>query len=80
MEGTTSVRSHYHEAAHDGHIGSDGSSRVLGYGAKGHTHKQSFWHLSRDPPMIAVIDTEDRLKAAAEVLETIVSRVPYTES
>ncbi len=46
---------------------------VLGYGAKGHTHKQSFWHLSRDlPVMIAVIDTEDKLKAAAEVLETMI--------
>ncbi len=46
---------------------------VLGYGAKGHTHRQSFWHLSRDLPiMIAVIDTEDKLKAAAEVLETMI--------
>ena len=46
---------------------------VLGYGAKGHTHKQSFLHLSRDLPiMIAVIETEEKLKAAAEALETMI--------
>ncbi len=46
---------------------------ILGYGAKGHTHKQSFWHLSRDlPVMIAIIDTEDKLRTAAEMLETMI--------
>jgi PII-like signaling protein len=42
---------------------------ILGYGAKGHAHKQSFWHLSRDLPiMIAVIDTEEKLNQAVDVL------------
>jgi PII-like signaling protein len=45
---------------------------VLGYGAKGHTHKQSFWHPSRDLPiMIAVIDSEEKLREASEILETM---------
>jgi PII-like signaling protein len=45
---------------------------VLGYGAKGHTHKQSFWHLSRDLPiMIAVIDSEEKLREAGDILETM---------
>src|SRR5205823_14346966 len=36
---------------------------ILGYGAKGHTHKESFLHISRDlPVMITVIDTENKLK------------------
>jgi PII-like signaling protein len=43
---------------------------ILGYGAKGHLHKQSFFHVSRDLPiMISVIDSEEKLKAAAEVIE-----------
>jgi PII-like signaling protein len=43
---------------------------ILGYGAKGHTHKQNFLHTSRDLPiMITVIDTEEKLKAAAEAIE-----------
>jgi PII-like signaling protein len=43
---------------------------ILGYGAKGHTHKQNFWHTSRDlPVMIAVVDTEDKLTTAAEAVE-----------
>ena len=46
---------------------------ILGYGAKGHTHKQSLWHLSRDLPiMIAVVDTEERLRPAADVLESMI--------
>ena len=45
---------------------------VLGYGAKGHTHKQGFWHISHDlPVMIAVIDSEEKLREASEVLETM---------
>jgi len=45
---------------------------VLGYGAKGHTHKQGFWHISHDlPVMIAVIDSEEKLQEASEVLETM---------
>lgn len=43
---------------------------ILGYGAKGHTHKQNFWHTSRDlPVMIAVVDTEEKLSQAAPAVE-----------
>jgi PII-like signaling protein len=43
---------------------------VLGYGAKGHEHKKSFLHVSRDLPiMLSVIDTPDKIRAAAEVIE-----------
>jgi len=43
---------------------------ILGYGAKGHTHKQNFLHTSRDLPiMISVVDTEDKLAPAAGAVE-----------
>jgi PII-like signaling protein len=43
---------------------------ILGYGAKGHTHKQSFFHVVRDLPiMISVVESEEKLKQAAEVIE-----------
>lgn len=43
---------------------------ILGYGAKGHTHKQSFFHVARDLPiMIAVVESEEKLNQAAEVIE-----------
>jgi PII-like signaling protein len=43
---------------------------ILGYGAKGHTHKQNFLHTSRDlPVMIAVVETEERLSQVAEAIE-----------
>ena len=43
---------------------------ILGYGAKGHTHKERFLHTSRDLPiMISVVDTEGKLAQAAEVVE-----------
>ncbi len=43
---------------------------ILGYGAKGHTHKQSFFHVARDMPiMISVVESEEKLKQAAEVVE-----------
>lgn len=46
---------------------------ILGYGAKGHTHKQSFFHVMRDlPVMIAVVESEARLKQAAEVIEGMI--------
>jgi PII-like signaling protein len=39
---------------------------ILGYGAKGHTHRKSFFHLSRDlPVVISVIDTPEKIEAAA---------------
>lgn len=43
---------------------------ILGYGAKGHTHKTSFFHLSRDLPiMISVVDTPEKIVEAAAVVE-----------
>ncbi len=43
---------------------------ILGYGAKGHTHKQGFLHTSRDlPVMIAVVETEEKLAQAAGAIE-----------
>lgn len=43
---------------------------ILGYGAKGHTHRQNFWHTSRDLPiMISVVDTEDKVRQAADAIE-----------
>lgn len=43
---------------------------ILGYGAKGHEHKKSFLHVSRDMPiMLSVIDSPEKIRAAAEVIE-----------
>jgi PII-like signaling protein len=43
---------------------------ILGYGAKGHEHKRSFFHPMRDlPVMISVIDTAEKIAEAAEVIE-----------
>jgi len=43
---------------------------ILGYGAKGHEHKKSFLHVSRDLPiMLSVIDTPEKIRAAAQVVE-----------
>jgi len=43
---------------------------ILGYGAKGHQHKKSFFHPTRDlPVMISVIDTEEKIAAAADAIE-----------
>ncbi len=43
---------------------------ILGYGAKGHQHKASFLHPTRDlPVMVAVIDTAEKIAAAAETIE-----------
>ncbi len=43
---------------------------ILGYGAKGHEHKKSFLHVSRDLPiMVSVIDSPEKISAAAEVIE-----------
>jgi PII-like signaling protein len=47
---------------------------ILGYGAKGHTHKQSFFHLSRDlPVIITVIDTSEKLDRAEVEIERMMS-------
>ncbi len=43
---------------------------ILGYGAKGHQHKQSFFHVSRDLPiMLSVIDSPEKIAEAAQVIE-----------
>ncbi len=43
---------------------------VLGYGAKGHEHKRSFWHPMRDlPVMVTVIDSPEKIASAAEAIE-----------
>lgn len=43
---------------------------ILGYGAKGHQHKQSFFHVSRDMPiMVSVIDSAEKIATAAEAIE-----------
>jgi PII-like signaling protein len=45
---------------------------ILGYGAKGHTHKESFWHLSRDMPiMISVIDSAEKIESALQAVESM---------
>ena len=45
---------------------------ILGYGAKGHEHKKSFFHVSRDLPiMISVIDSPEKIAAAAEAVEAM---------
>ena len=43
---------------------------VLGYGAKGHQHKRSFFHVSRDMPiMMSVVDSPEKIAAAANAIE-----------
>ena len=43
---------------------------ILGYGAKGHEHKKSFFHVSRDlPVMLSVIDTPAKIQTAVEAIE-----------
>jgi PII-like signaling protein len=43
---------------------------ILGYGAKGHQHKKTFFHPTRDVPvMISVIDTDEKIAAAADAIE-----------
>jgi PII-like signaling protein len=45
---------------------------ILGYGAKGHQHKRSFWHPMRDlPVMISVVDTAPKIAGAAEAIEAM---------
>jgi PII-like signaling protein len=47
---------------------------ILGYGAKGHQHKKSFFHVSRDLPiMVSVIDSAEKIAAAAEAIEGMLS-------
>jgi PII-like signaling protein len=45
---------------------------IDGYGAKGHTHKKNFWHLSSDLPiMISVIDTPEKIGEATSAVEAM---------
>ncbi|HKE23852.1 MAG TPA: DUF190 domain-containing protein [Bryobacteraceae bacterium] len=45
---------------------------ILGYGAKGHEHKKSFLHVSKDLPiMVSVIDSAEKIQAAAEAIEAM---------
>jgi PII-like signaling protein len=46
---------------------------ILGYGAKGHEHKKSFFHVSRDLPiMVSVIDSAEKIATAVEAVEAMV--------
>jgi PII-like signaling protein len=46
---------------------------IMGYGMKGHTHKQGLFRLSRDMPiMIAVIDSEEKIAQGAEAAEAMI--------
>jgi PII-like signaling protein len=46
---------------------------ILGYGAKGHTHKQGLLRLSHDlPVLVSVIESEDKIVRAAEAIEEMV--------
>ena len=43
---------------------------ILGYGAKGHQHKKSFFHVSKDMPIvISVVDSAEKIAAAANAIE-----------
>jgi uncharacterized protein len=46
---------------------------IFGYGAKGHTHKQSFMHFSHDlPVMISIVDTAEKLVEASTAIESMI--------
>ena len=48
------------------------SRGILGYGAKGHEHKKSFFHISRDMPIIlSIVDSPEKITAAAEAIESM---------
>lgn len=45
---------------------------ILGYGAKGRTHKEGFFHLSRDLPiMISVVDSPEKIDEAIAAVEAM---------
>ncbi|HTM48109.1 MAG TPA: DUF190 domain-containing protein [Bryobacteraceae bacterium] len=45
---------------------------ILGYGAKGRTHKEGFLHLSRDlPVMISVVDSPEKIDEAIAAVEAM---------
>jgi hypothetical protein len=46
---------------------------IMGYGMKGHTHKQGRFRLSHDLPIVvAVIDSEDKIAQGADAIEEMV--------
>ena len=46
---------------------------ILGYGAKGHTHKERFLHRSQDCPiMVAVVDTPDKISSARDAVTEMI--------
>jgi PII-like signaling protein len=45
---------------------------IMGYGLKGHTHKEGFLHLSHDlPVMVTVIDTAEKIGEAIQAIESM---------
>ena len=47
---------------------------ILGYGAKGHTHKRSLLHLSRDlPVMISIVESAQRVDEIRSVVESMLT-------
>ena len=47
---------------------------IMGYGAKGHTHKQGFLHISHDlPVMITVIDAAEKLDQVMGTVESMIT-------
>jgi PII-like signaling protein len=47
---------------------------ILGYGAKGHTHKEGKFHLSHDlPVMISVVDQQAKLDEAVDVIKEMMT-------
>jgi PII-like signaling protein len=45
---------------------------ILGYGAKGHTHKSHKLHMGHDyPVMVSVVDTEEKLNGVLDELESV---------
>jgi hypothetical protein len=46
---------------------------ILGYGAKGHTHKEAFWHISRDLPIVVtVVDAARNIQRLLPVVEGMI--------
>jgi PII-like signaling protein len=47
---------------------------LMGYGAKGHEHRRSFFHPMRDLPVtVSVIDTPEKIAAAAQAIEEMLT-------
>lgn len=46
---------------------------IAGYGAKGHSHKESFWHHAHDLPiMISVVDVAEKIEEASNAIEVMI--------